>query len=395
MIGPFHSIPPAVLVLASLGAAVHPATEVCGTLRSVTEWTAAKSPYLVTGDLFIPNTSRLRIGPGVVVRFAARGGICDAEDPAPAPTDWSDSAYVGIRIEGPFQCMGSEEKPIVFEPADPKAGTVGWDGLRISGHTIFTAEVAYAVFRGANQAIHAEKSSFFVHHCLFEGNNTGIALAPRGDLSIVNSNFMRNHSAGITVDKARPRIAGNLFADNRSYGIWADSRFGLSVSYNAFWNNGEEHCFRCPASVLKATGTVAASASEAASGTDAGAGQETRAGKGGQDTAADAHGNRVTDPVFQGSDNHKSAILDDEASDTPAHLVKDKEIAKLEAANRSKWAEAKAAFKPQGTGPYRLSVYSKLIDAGPPGVRFKDRDGSRNDIGLMGGPQGHIAEDPF
>lgn len=342
-------------------------TQVCGTLRSAAEWTAKGSPYLVTGDLYIPSTTRLRIGPGVVIRFARRGGPCDAEDPAPPPADWSDSAYTGIRIEGTFHCVGTEESPVVFEPENPEGGAIGWDGLRFSGQGSMNAEIGFAVFRGANQAVAARTASFFIHHSLFEGNNTGIVLGSRGDLSIVNNNFLRNHSAGIALDKARPRIAANLFAENRAYGIWADGRLGLQAAYNAFWNNREENCYRCPHSLLD-----------------------------GGDTAADAHGNRVADPVFEGSESHRAAVLADEATDTPAHLVKDKAMAAMEAASRPKWAKARAAaFRPQGKGPCRLSAYSRLVDAGPPGAGFKDRDGSRGDIGMHGGFMGRLVDDPF
>ena len=344
------------------------ATPVCGTLRLAQEWTAKGSPYLVTSDLYLPNTSRLVIGPGVVVRFATKSRPCDAEDPAPAPEDWSDSNYVGIRIEGPFQCLGTEEKPVVFEPEAGGEVGIGWDGLLFSGQDARNAEIGFAVFRGANRAIRARRAAFFVHHSLFEGNNTAIVLEPRGDLSVVNCAFLGNRSAGILLDKARPRIAASLFAGNRGYGIWADGLPGLDVSHNAFWQNGEADCRRCPHTVL-AAGTP--------------------------DTVHDAHGNISADPVFEGSASHKAAAAADVGTDTPAHLVKDKALAKLEADSRAKWSKPGPDPRPLGKGPYRLSRYSRLRDAGPPGKRFNDRDGSRNDIGLHGGPMGRMAEDPF
>lgn len=354
------------------------ATEVCGTLRGVLEWTARHSPYLVTSDVYLPNTSRLTIGPGVKVLFARQPTPCRAEDPAPKPLDWSDSAYVGFRIEGPFHVLGTEESPVVFEPAPGKPGEAGagqgrapaiaWDGLRMTGHDPASAGIGHAVFRGANRALNALKANFFVHHSLFEHNNTGIALGLRGDLSIVNSAFIGNLSAGISLEKARPRVAASLFLGNRAYGIWSDGRIGLFASYNAFWDNAEEHCFRCVHTLLN----------------------------GGElDTLPDANGNIIADPVFVGSGSHQAALAADEATDTPGHLVKDKDLARLEAASRPKWAAPKPTFKPMGVGPYRLSAYSRLIDAGPPGAGFQDRDGSRGDIGLHGGPMGKLAEDPF
>jgi hypothetical protein len=353
------------------------ATEVCGTYELATEWNAHDSPYLVTGDIFIPSTSRLRIGPGVTVRFA-KPRPCELQKKTIEQTDWSDSMYTGIKAEGTLYVLGSEDKPVVFEPENPKAGAVGWDGLRLTGQKAGMAEIAFAVFRGANQAIAAEKAGFFIHHCLFEGNNTGILAGLRGDVGIVNCDFIGNLSAGLVIRKAGPRIANNLFVANRAYGIWADGRPAIQANYNAFWGNREEACYKCPYTVLDTTK------------------------KNARGDACDAFGNLAADPVFIGTPAFEAAREADVAEATPAHLVKDPELAKLEAAARAKEeAKAKKAskrkkeYEPMGKGPYVLSKYSRLIDAGHPGKDFRDRDGSRNDIGLHGGPMGRIATDPF
>jgi hypothetical protein len=365
----------ALAALAFPGAPARAATEVCGTYTLATEWTQRDSPYLVTGDIFIPATSRLRIGPGVTVRFA-KPRPCELEKQAIGQADWSDSMYAGIKAEGTLYVLGTEEQPVVFEPEGAPAGTVGWDGLRLTGQKAGMAEIGFAVFRGANQAIAAEKAGFFIHHCLFEGNNTGVLAGPRGDVGIVNCDFIGNLSAGIVIRKAGPRIANNLFARNRAYGIWADGRPAIRAMYNAFWENREEACYKCPYAVLD-------TAERNANG-----------------DACDAFGNLRADPVFAGSPSHEAARAADVGEATPAHLVKDPELAKLEAAARAK-EESKAkkkrkkAYAPLGRGPYVLSKYSKLIDAGHPGKDFRDRDGTRNDIGLHGGPMGRITNDPF
>jgi len=350
-------------------------TEVCGTYELATEWNAHDSPYLVTGDIFIPATSRLRIGPGVTVRFA-KPRPCELQKKTIDQVDWSDSMYTGIKAEGTLYVLGSEDKPVVFEPESPKAGAIGWDGLRLTGQKEGMAEIGFAVFRGANQAIAVEKAGFFIHHCLFEGNNTGILAGLRGDVGIVNCDFIGNLSAGLVIRKAGPRIANNLFVGNRAYGIWADGRPAIQARYNAFWGNREEACYKCPYALLDSTG------------------------KNANGDACDAFGNLAADPVFVGSPAFDAAREADVAESTPAHLVKDPELAKLEADSRAKEeakskAKRKKEYEPLGKGPYVLSKYSKLIDAGHPGKDFRDRDGSRNDIGLHGGPMGRIATDPF
>lgn len=371
------------------------ATEVCGTLSLATEWVAKESPYLVTGDIYIPGNSRLRIGPGVIVRFAKPRPCPDQKEPIPQ-TDWSDSAYTGIKADGTFYTLGTEEQPVLMEPEIAKAGAIGWDGIRLSGHRAGAAEIGFTVFRGANQAVTADHAEIYIHHSLFEGNNTGVLAGMRGDVGIVNCNFVGNLSAGIVIRKGSPRIANNIFLDNRSYGIWGDGRPAIRTWNNAFWGNREEACFKCPYAVLD---TV-----------------KTNANK----DACDRFGNLAADPLFIGSPGWKAAQELDVETSTPAHLIKDQDLAKLEAdATAKREAEAAAAamekdkdkpsqekakekkkkkakeFVQLGNGPYLLSKYSKLVDAGHPGRDFKDRDGSRNDIGMHGGPMGRIATDPF
>lgn len=357
----------------------HADTEVCGTLSLATEWTAAESPYIVTNDIFIPLTSRLRIGPGVTVRFAKPKPCASDKKPLPQ-ADWSDSAYSGIKIEGAFFCVGTEDKPVVFEPAAAtgkeaagRAG-VGWDGIRIADRSADQAEIAFSEFHGANQALTVERSGFYVHQCLFAGNNTGIYLGQRGDIAVINCAFMDNLSAGMVLRKAGPRVTGSVFSGNHGYGIWGDGRNTARISYNDFWKSGEENCYRCPYPVL------AAAAKKAEKGED-------------------PLGNLAVNPLFLGTPDYEAARAADLKTPTPAHLVKDPQLAKLEADARAQAEKAHAkpapGFQAMGKGPYVLSEYSPLLDAGPPGREFRDRDGSRNDIGLHGGATGRITRDPF
>ena len=292
-------------------------TEVCGTLSLATEWVAKESPYLVTGDIFIPGNSRLRIGPGVIVRFAKPRPCADRKEAIPQ-TDWSDSTYTGIKAEGTFYTLGTEEQPVLMEPESPKAGAIGWDGIRLSGQRSGAAEIGFTVFRGANQAVTADHAGFFIHHSLFEGNNTGVMAGMRGDVGIVNCNFVGNLSAGVVIRKGSPRIANNIFLGNRSYGIWGDGRPAIRTWNNAFWGNREEACFKCPYAVLD---TV-----------------RTNSNK----DACDRFGNLAADPLFIGSPSWKTAEASDVETSTPAHLIKDADLAKLEAdATAKRDAEAK------------------------------------------------------
>jgi hypothetical protein len=348
---------------------IRAATEVCGALTLATEWTAKESPYLVTGDLFIPGNSRLRIGPGVVVRFA-KPRPCPSDKQPQELEDWSDSAYTGIKAEGTFYALGTEEQPVVFESDNPKPGAIGWDGIRLSGQNASSAEIAFCVFKGANQAVTAEKTGFFIHHSLFAGNNTGVMLGFRGDVGIINCNFIANASAGIVVRKAAPRIANNIFLDNKSYGIWTDGRPDVRILNNDFWGSREENCRSCPYAILQ-LGKLNAN----------------------KDTT-DAFGNMANDPIFIGTPAFDAARQADLQTDTPEHLVKDPKMAEMEAKARKK-DEPAEPFRAMGKGAYLLSQYSKLIDAGMKNRDLRDRDASQNDIGMHGGPMTRMTKDPF
>ncbi len=355
-------------------------TEACGTFTLATEWTAKESPYLVTGDIFIPASSRLRIGPGVIVHFA-KPRPCAAEkngkkSPEIEQADWADSAYSGIKAEGTFYVLGTEDQPVLFEPEQPKPGAVGWDGIRLTGQQAGAAEISFAVFRGANQAVTVDRAGFAIHHCLFEGNNTGLFTGLRGDVAVVNCDFIGNFSAGIVIRKGGPRMANNIFAGNRSYGIWADGRPAVQAWNNAFWDNREEACYKCPYALLEPSRVNA------------------------DKDSCDRFGNLIADPVFIGSASYDAAREADVHTDTPAHLIKDEKMAQLEADAREKAekeakGKKKKEYTPVGKGPYLLSQYSKLVNAGKSGREFRDRDGTANDIGMHGGPMGRITSDPF
>jgi hypothetical protein len=374
----------------ALPLAASAATEVCGTFDLATEWVAKESPYIVTGDIYIPGNSRLRIGPGVIVRFAKPKPCAQEKEPIPQ-VDWSDSAYTSIKADGTFYTLGTEEQPVLMEPEDYKPGVIGWDGVRLSGHRLGAAEISFTVFRGANLAVNVDHGGFFIHHSLFEGNNTGVLAGMRGDVGIINCNFIGNLSAGVVIRKGSPRIANNIFQGNRSYGIWGDGRPAIQTFNNAFWENREDACFKCPFAVLDMNRVNA-----------------------NKDTC-DRYGNLAVDPMFVGTPSVKAAEELDVDTPTPAHLIKDQKLADMEAeaaAKKEKEKEAepkdakadkakekdkkkKKKFAPIGNGPFILSKYSKLTDAGHPGGDFKDRDGSRNDIGMHGGAMGRISSDPF
>ncbi len=419
-----------------------PMTVVCGAYPLAQEWTPNGSPYLLVGDVFIPKTSRLRIDAGVEIRIAAKPGPCPedtAHDAAglrkrahaePAPTsahpasaghdthpahpaehsapgggqgkaapvlhetgtsrgivqeDWADSNLVSLKIEGGFLCLGEPSRPVRILPEKGSADRVAWDGIRIKGKRIGEVEIAHTEIRGAHAALRVEASEFFVHHTLLQDNNVGLHLTRRADLWVVNSVLTGHRSAAAWVQGSSPRFVNSVFVGNRGYGVWNDGGVTLALRHNAFWDNGDVNCYRCPHAFLKPVPPPAADG-KAESGAPAADLPPT-----------DGYGNLLADPVFYGSPAHRRAEAADPSRDTPQHLVADTTLARLEKESRGRFfalkEKPKAAFKKRGDGPYALSPYSPLLGRGAPSL--KNPDGSRSDIGLFGGPEGRMDKAPF
>jgi parallel beta-helix repeat protein len=335
-------------------------TTVCGEIKSPTDWIKSKSPYIVTNDVHVPMTSRLAIEPGVVVRFTEPRPCADRI----TLEDKEDSAFTGIKVDGPFFIRGTEAQPVVFEPFKKSKGLVLWDGIRINHKTSFVTDIGGAVFRGANRALQIRDSRFEIKNCIFESNNTGVYLFDASNVSIINCNFIGNKSAGVYISGSNPEILNCIFAGNLFYGIWSDSRASIKINYNAFWDNADEHCFKCPAGTL------------------------VLSGKNLNEDSVDAYNNLIADPVFKGTPSHNKAVKDDITLNTSEKNVQDKKMAQMEWENQKNWRKKKPKkqeFVFLGVGPYLLTKYSSLINAGHPSDLYQDRDGTVNDIGIHGG----------
>lgn len=291
----------------------------------------------------------------------------------PPPKDFSDSVYTTLTVEGAFYCIGTPKHPVRFLPADTTQGAPPWDAIRVLGQREGRAEVAFTEFHGGNIGLYTERSDFYIHHCLFEDNNTGLWTDRRGDVTVLNSVFARNRSTGLYIENAAPHVVNSVFWENRGYGIWADGHKVASLEYNAFQGNAEEDCYRCAHDVLPL-------------------------GEGGIPDSTDKFGNLRADPYFVNSAAFVAQRAADPRYDTPDHLIKDTAMAAAEKRTRWKWwkkEEGAKEFKPRGQGPYRLSEYSSLKNAGHPARGLRNTDGTRGDIGLWGGPQERITKDPF
>ncbi len=359
------------VLVAGIGARAD--TDVCGTLSLPQEWTSAGSPYRITGDVFVPASSQLRIDPGVEVRIARRASPCDSIADSLRAGDHADSALIGLVVQGSFYCVGSPNRPVRFMPQD--SGQVEWEGIRLGAMAPGTVEIAFTEFHGADRAVWSEYSRFFVHHVLFQGNNVGMWLGAQADLTVLQCDFVGNRVAGIRIDQAAPRIVDNIFYRNLGDGIGVQTGGAFSIAYNDFYGNTEEDCFHCPYAVLRPSGQNA------------------------NGDTTDAFSNLNCDPLFVGTPAVRALEAADPNRDTPSYLVKDAKIAHMEKKSRLLFwrhgPHTAPPFAPRGAGPFVLSRYSKLIHAGHPAKDLRNPDQTTADIGLHGGPQTRITSDPF
>ena len=139
-------------------------------------WTAANSPYCVTGDLFISN---LTIEPGVCVRIDG---------------PWR------LNIQTIIHAEGTADQPIIFTAKDP--GASRWKGMEfvqtVPGSVLRHCRFSYA----SDSAIRLVDTAPTIDHCLFENNTTttsGGAIKVTGnvgDFLIADSDFVGNSATG-------------------------------------------------------------------------------------------------------------------------------------------------------------------------------------------------------
>ncbi len=143
---PFHSMKPsilrtlALLAVGLMASVVHAATNVSGAITANTTWTAANSPYVVTGNVTVSAAATLTIEPGVVVQFG--NGL-------------------GLSVAGRLLAEGDPGQRILFTRA---SGATSWTRLDFTANALESriafADIEYATssgnIRGSGTSLHIE-----------------------------------------------------------------------------------------------------------------------------------------------------------------------------------------------------------------------------------------------
>ena len=109
------------------------------TILADTVWTAANSPYLITGDVTVQSGVTLTILEGVEVLFLAN------TDDQVAGDEPYDSELI---VNGTLNVAGSEVNPVVFTSSNREPLTGDWGGIRINnnGASFDYATIEYSAY---------------------------------------------------------------------------------------------------------------------------------------------------------------------------------------------------------------------------------------------------------
>lgn len=132
-------------------------------------WSLDNSPYLLTGDVEVPEGSMLVIEPGVIVR--AMGNF-------------------RLNVEGEIQAVGTETDSIRFENGQTPPTTV-WKGVRLTNNFL-QSNFEHCIFEYAENGISSVDSPAEISYCRFSYNTTGMNLYGIGNLNPAAVNVHHN-----------------------------------------------------------------------------------------------------------------------------------------------------------------------------------------------------------
>ncbi|TLZ58927.1 MAG: hypothetical protein E6K16_07860, partial [Methanobacteriota archaeon] len=200
------SIPAPLLRTATAGP-----TLVSGTLTANTTWTIPGSPYVVTGDVLVPEGVRLTLEPGVQVRF-----------------DTTPPASHSIVVSGTILSVGRPDLHVTFTSDDPFPDRNDWVSIQLQGSV--GSVIEWTDFAWGSMTIDIRQCSpRIANNTILDSGLRAIQVIGPGADPVIENNTIRtqllaenktfNQRTGIITQDANPVIRNNTLIDNY-FGIY-------------------------------------------------------------------------------------------------------------------------------------------------------------------------------
>jgi hypothetical protein len=196
----------------------------------------------------------------------------------------------------------------------------------------------------------------------------GVRIEQAATPTILNCIITASVSAAVQIQGSNPTIMNSIIAFNHNSGVWCDGISRIDFSHNCLYGNGDGDFLTCDPTLGTLVPVKGKTKDKEKIGT------------------TDARNNLYADPIFAGSIADSAAARKDTNRPTPLSEVYDTAIATVvNKAAPTAGAPPLSGARPQGR--FALSRFSPCIDKGNPAKKYRDTDGSANNMGISGGPE--------